>query len=382
MAGIWSRLFRGPVTETRSSFQVFGENSLQAGIPVNAALAENLATVCACVGAVSSGLASLPAYVYRRDGASRVEAPTHPVSRLIRQPNPRQTWPDFIEWLISSALLHGNALAAIEYDGAGRPVALLPVPWNAVQPIMLPSGRLAFDVVTHRTVGGGAGMPRRYLAGEVLHLKDRTDDSWLGRSRISRAAGVMSAAIGLQTYSAALWDNAATPSGIVTLPPNVTRAQKDAIEAYLFARNQGANNAKNVLFVDRDTTWQSVSVSPEDAEVLASRRFSGEELARVFGVPPPIIGDLSHGTFTNSETAGRWFAQFTLAPWARKIEAEFARSVFGDGAAHLEIDLSGLMRGDYAARWTANVAAVQAGILLPNEVRDAEGYNPLPAVVA
>jgi HK97 family phage portal protein len=121
-----------------------------------------------------------------------------------------------------------------------------------------------------------------------------------------------------------------------------------------------------------------ISVSPEDAEVLASRRFTVEELCRLFQVPPPIAGDLSHGTFTNSREAGRWFAQFTLAPWARKIEAEFARSVFGPGSTDcsLEIDLSGLMRGDAEARWQSHKIAVEAGILDPDEVREIEGWNP------
>ena len=78
-----------------------------------------------------------------------------------------------------------------------------------------------------------------------------------------------------------------------------------------------------------------------------------------------------------------WFAQFSLAPWAKKIEAEFSRSVFGSASADcsLEIDLSGLMRGDYPARWAAYAVAVQKGILDPNEVREAEGYNPRPAAV-
>ena len=96
------------------------------------------------------------------------------------------------------------------------------------------------------------------------------------------------------------------------------------------------------------------------------------------------MGDLSHGTFTNSETAGRWFAQFTLAPWAKRIEAAFQRDVFADpsGATHMEIDLSGLMRGSYVERWQAQTAAVQAGILTPDEVREQEGFNPLPKTAA
>lgn len=385
MPGLLSRLasaFRPPV-EARASFYApaIGWGPSVAGTRVNTALAENLSTVTAFVNAIASGLASLPARVYRTQGEGRIEIPGHPVSRLLRQPNPRQTWPDFLEWLLGSALLHGNALAAIEIDGANRPVALLPIPWPAVSVVVLPSGRLAFDVVAYNTPWGGSGAPRRYLDTEVLLLKDRSDDGWLGRSRISRAPDVIGAANGLQTYSTAIWDNAATPSGLVTLPPNVTPDDKRAIEAYVTGKVAGASKAKGVLFVDPSTTWTSISVSPEDAEVLASRRFSGEEIARLFGVPPPIIGDLSHGTFTNSETAGRWFAQFTLAPWARKIEAEFQRSVFADptGATHIEIDLAGLMRGSYVERWTANVAAVTAGILTANEVRETEGYNPMPA---
>src|SRR4029077_4419681 len=148
---------------------------------------------------------------------------------------------------------------------------------------------------------------------------------------------------------------------------NITPEGLRRAESFFEGRYAGAENAKRIFWGDKDTTFTPISVSPEDAEVLASRRFSGEEIARLFNVPPPIIGDLSHGTFTNSETAGRWFAQFTLSPWANKLEAEFSRSVFADpsGTTHMEIDLSGIMRGDYAARWTANVAAVQAGILLP-----------------
>jgi HK97 family phage portal protein len=379
---MFGRLFRRKPTETRAGFYApaIGWGPSVAGTRVNTALAENLSTVTACVNAISSGLASLPARVYRTQGDGRVELPGHPVARLIHAPNPRQTWPDFLEWLVGSTLLNGNGLAAVETDGAGRPVAVLPIPWSAVQVVVLPTGRLAFDVVAFNTPWGGNGAPRRYLDSEVLLLKDRSDDGWLGRSRISRAPDVIGAAAGIQTYSTAVWDNAATPSGMLTLPPNITPAGKRNIEQFYTDRMAGAANGKRILFVDKDTTFTPMQISPEDAEVLASRRFSGEEIARLFGVPPPIVGDLTHGTFTNSETAGRWFAQFTLAPWARKIEAEFARSVFADptGATHIEIDLAGLMRGSYVERWQANVAAVQAGILTANEVRETEGYNPLP----
>jgi HK97 family phage portal protein len=379
MSNLITRLFRKPAAEERSFYQP-GWTLSPGGTRINAMAAENLSTVTACVGAISSALASMPARVYRAlpDGG-RAEAPSHPVSRLIQTPNAWQTWPDFIEWLMGQVLLQGNALASIESDGAGRPVALIPIPWNFVSPQILPSGRLAFDVAAYQSPYGGAGLPRRLFADECLFLRDRSDDGWIGRSRISRAPAVLQAATGLQTYSTAVWENAATPSGVMTLPANIKPEGIRRIEAWFQDRFAGAANGKRVVFADAGSTFTPISVSPEDAEVLASRRFSGEEIARLFNVPPPIIGDLSHGTFTNSETAGRWFAMNTLTPWARKIEAEFARVLFASAGAHIEIDLSGLMRGDFAARWAANVAAVNAGILTANEVREAEGYNPHPA---
>lgn len=140
----------------------------------------------------------------------------------------------------------------------------------------------------------------------------------------------------------------------------------------------GSNNAARALILEGGAEWQQISVSPEDAELLASRRFTTEELARLYQVPPPIVGIWDHSSFTNSETAGRWFAQFTLAPWIRKIEAEFARSVFtaaGRETNHIEFDLSGFLRGDPAQRWQGYDVALRNQVLTPNEVRQAEGYN-------
>jgi HK97 family phage portal protein len=111
--------------------------------------------------------------------------------------------------------------------------------------------------------------------------------------------------------------------------------------------------------------------------LLESRKFGIEEICRLFQVPPPLVQDYSHNTFTNSETAGRWFAQFTLAPWARKLEAEFARSLFpANSGLELEFDLSGFLRGDPKTRWDAHKIAIETGVLDADEVRHVEGWNP------
>lgn len=389
--GLWSRLL-GRSVEQRGASLDFGPGwgglaaMSAAGGVVSPRAAENLSTVVACVNAISSGLASLPVRVYRAEDDGRVEAPNHPVSRLLRSPNPRQTWPDFAEFVMSQVLLWGNALAAIERDGAGRPTALVPIPWAWVAVQVLPSGRLAYDVVMTAAPYGGPALSRRYLEGEVLHLRDRSDDGIVGRSRISRAPDVIAAATGVQTHSSAVWQNGAAPSGLVTTAV-VGQGQpaKDEFrrfKAQFTSNNVGAHNAGRVIFGDAETKFTPMSLSPEDSEVLASRQFSVYELCRLFNVPPPIVQSYEFNSFTNAAQASTWFAQNSLAPWARKLEAEFSRSVFTDPAYHIEIDLSGLVRGDYATRWTANVAAVGAKILTADEVREAEGYGPLADAAA
>ncbi len=360
----------------------FAAGPTAAGHLVTARIAENLSTVLACVGAVSSVTASLPAYCYRRDGKGRVEVPEHPVSRLLRRPNATQTWPDWVEWTLAQVLLQGNALSIIDYDGAGRPIALRPVPWGNVMPVLLANGALAYDVVAFQAPWGGIGKSTRYLAGEVFHLRDRSDDGLLGRSRLSRAPEVLGNALGLQEWTGAMWRNAATPSGALRFPGRVADDQLKALRGRLSQDMTGTHNARKFLLLTDGAEWQSISMSPEDAEVLASRRFSVEELCRLYQVPPPIVQDYTHNTFTNAQQAALWFAQFTLGPWVRKIEAEFSRSVFTDPAMMLEIDLSGLMRGDYSARWAAHAIAVQNDILDRNEVREIEGWNPRAETVA
>jgi HK97 family phage portal protein len=349
-----------------------------AGYIVNSQLTENLSAAVACVNVMASAIASLPPYVFRHTPAGRMNDAAHPVARLLRRPNERQTWSDFIEMTMAEVLLRGNALAIIESDGAGRPVALHPVPWSFVQPQLLPSGRLAFDVVQMSNQWGGTGRPRRVFADECFHLKDRSDDGYIGRSRISRAPDVIGNAAGLQEWSGSMWRNQATPSGAIMLEAALQQPQLDRLRAQFDQGFTGAGNARRVMILDNKAKWQALSVSPEDAEVLASRKFSVEELCRLFGVPPPLVQDYSRNTFTNAATAGLWFAQFTLAPWCKKIEAEFQRSVFGSSSADrcLEIDLSALTRGDFAARWASYDLAVRNGILTPDEIREAEGYNP------
>lgn len=345
--------------------------------------AENLATVQACVSVVAGTIASLPAYLYRRAPKGRMEDASHPIAQLIANgANSRQSWPDFVEWLSASTMLAGNALAEIRRDAAGTVLELIPIPWHAVNVMELPSGRIAYDVAETTKWPGTAGRIRRLFEDEVLHVRDRTDDGLIGRSRLSRTARTIKSAINLNDHAAALFENGVYPSGALLMDGKITPEQRQHLRSTIEQTFQGPKKAARFLILDQGVKWEGISISPEDAELLESRKFAVEELCRVFNVPPPLVQDYSRNTFTNAATAGRWFAQFTLSPLIRKIEAAFARQVIGAAdrsSAFLEIDMSGLLRGDYEARWQAHKIAVDAGILTPDEIRETEGWNPLPA---
>ena len=218
---------------------------------------------------------------------------------------------------------------------------------------------------------------RRYLEGEVLHLRDRTDDGKIGRSRLSRAAETVAGVSAANTHAAMFLSNGASPSGVIEYPGALTTEQRTNLRQTYEQAFTGPTKAGRTLILDGGMAWKAAQISPEDAELLETRKCGVIELCRLFQVPPPIVQAYENNTFTNAAQAGLWFATFCLAPWARKIEAEFARSAFpANGPYELELDLSGFLRGDPETRWNAHKIALETGVLDANEVRQIEGWNP------
>lgn len=348
--------------------------SVEAHEAATPATVENLAVALACVNVIASNISAFPLLIYRRDGAARVEVTDHPFTRVMRQgPNPYQTWGALIESAVASVELHGNALIEVVRNDTVTGLRFLPWGWVTVE--LLPSGRLAYDIWEPTLPGSGA-TKRRRLAHDVIHLKDRSDDGLIGRSRLSRARDVFLTAGSQQTFARTFLERGAQPSGVISSDSSITMEQRDSLRQSLNEDYVGARKAGRAMILDGGLKWQAMQVSPEDAELLGSRRFAVEEIARVYGVPPPMIGDLSHGTFTNSREAARWFGQFTLTPRVRRLEAELNRALFGPGSPfEVEFDMSSLLRSDPETRWASHKIAVETGVLDTDEVREIEGYN-------
>jgi len=352
----------------------FGGGEQRFGQTVNAMRAEWLSAVAASIEAISGTLASLPAYVYRSVGDGRQEDPAHPLADLVRNGwNANLTWPDGVQWWAAECLRHGNALAEKITD-AGTVRELRPIPWPAVTAKVLPSGRVVYDGVDPVT-----RTQRRWLDTEVIHLRDRSDDGLIGRPRHERAHPVIAAALALSEFSGNAFRNGAYPSGTIEADGTLTAEQRAALREQFKEMFSGPANVAKAMILPWGFKWKTATAPLRELELIDARRFAIEEAARLYQVPPPIVGDLSHGTFTNSETLIRFFAMSTVTTWCRKIEAEFHRSIFSAETRrthHFELDLSGLLRGDPETRWKSHEIALRNRVLTPNEVRLVEGWNP------
>ena len=345
------------------------------GYPYGGYFQENLASIVSAVTIIARTIASLPPRVYQSVDGGRVEVLDHPVVRLLHRPNSLQGWPDLCEQWIASALLAGNGLLHITDDGRGVPTELRCLPWWLSNPQILRDGRVVFYPAATRLPGWpDASPPRVVSTDDCMWLRDRADNIF-GRSALSRAPMVAQAAMDSATFASSMFANGAKLSGIISHPGQLSKEASDRVGQSWRDTHAGPFATGKVAILEEGAKFEAQSMTLEDAELLASRKFEIEEVARLYNIPLPILNVWDHSTFTNSDTASQWFGQLTLAPWARKIEAEASRVLFNDPSYHLEIDLSALMRGSFVARTQAEIALVRAGILSPDEIREQEGYS-------
>lgn len=347
--------------------------------PVAPHLAESLSSVLGSVELISGSIASLPPTLTIEGDAGQLPAPLTATGwALLRRPNPRQSWPSFWTCMTASMLLQGNAVAWLQRDGRGAVVSLVPIPWPWLLLSIVQGGagpRLVYDLVQATPETMLLGLPRRLLDSDVLHIRNRSDDGGLiGRSVLSRAAGVVREGVELGATAESLFRNGLSLSGFLETGGAVlTEPQRDRFKASL-AEFRGPGNAGKTMLLEGPFKYNPLSVTPADAELLASRAFSVGEVARLFCIPEPLvlIGQRAPGSLDPYLAA---FAILALQPIVNAIETEFAYAVLPPGMC-LQLDLAGLMRGSFSGQVAAFAVATQSGITTPNDARRGLG---LPA---
>ena len=351
-----------------------------AGLRVSADGALQLSAVFACVRIIASQFASLPFTLYRnRPDGGKDRVTDHPIYRLLaRKPNPYQNAFEWREMMAGHLALRGNAYNQIVSDARGNITALMPLHPDRVQILLQTNGDYGYRYTQPN------GSIITYSRGEIWHLRGLSSDGVIGLSPIALARNALGGAMAAQDYGARFFANDATPTGgWIEYPGSFKDKQaREQFRASLQEAQSGINHGKLAVF-EFGMKYHQISVTPEDAQFLETRRFHVTDIARWFGVPPHKIGDLDRATNNNIEQQALEFVQETLGPMAERWEASIeADLLFDDEDLEAEFQFSQLMRGDSQSRATFYNMGIQSGWLTRNEARIAENLNPLPGLDA
>lgn len=353
-----------------------GDMIAESGEAVTEASLLNLSAAWACVNLLAGTIASLPLMVYRTSSnGSRTLAKDHPIYRVLHDsPNADQTAVDFWEFGGACLEVKGNMYARIARVGS-RVVALTPIA------AMVDVYRRKDGAIGYRWTEDGERFD--LTQRDVFHVRGFGGGPLGGLSTLAFGRQVFGLAAATNRAAGATFANGLRPSGVLTLPSVLKPEQRATVEQGLQNKFMGAINAGRPMVLEGGTTWQQLTLNPEDAQMLESRAFSVEEVCRFFGVPPFMVGHTekttSWGTGLEQQVLG--FQKFTLRRRLKRIEQAIEKQLLTpeDRASGIvvEFSLEGLLRGDSAARSSFYASGLSNGWMTINEVRALENLPPV-----
>jgi HK97 family phage portal protein len=344
------------------------------GVTITPQRALALTAVYACVRVLANAVASLPLPVYKRlDPVGKEEAQDHPLYALLHdRPNPEMTSFTFRETLQHHLSIWGNIYAEKEFDGAGRVIALWPLLPDRTRAIRRDNEKLYITTINNQEVA--------LEADRVLHIPGLGFDGLQGYGPITLARQSMGLAAATEEYGARFFGNGSRPGGVLTTKKKMTPEAKANLRDSWERMHSGLSGAQRVAILEEEMAWTPIGIPPEDAQFLETRKFQVVEIARFFGVPPHMIADLERGTFSNIEQQGIEFVTHTVRPLVIRWEHVLNWELFSEtdrGRYYAKFLLTGLMRGDSAARGTYYQTMWNVGALSINDIREFEDLNPV-----
>lgn len=382
-----SRLFRTrdkPVKNSTSgsAFSFFMGGSIS-GKNVNERSAMQMTAVYACVRILSEAVAGLPLHLYRynKDGGKE-KALDHPLYGLLHdEPNPEMTSFVFRETLMTHLLLWGNAYAQIIRNGKGEILALYPLMPNRMQVDRNEKGQLVYTYTRSKDDANAKDCsPVVLRPDDVLHIPGLGFDGLVGYSPIAMAKNAIGMAIACEEFGAKFFANGASPSGVLEHPGILK--DPDKVRNSWNAAYGGSSNAHKVAVLEEGMKYTPISISPNEAQFLETRKFQINEIARIFRVPPHMVGDLDKSSFSNIEQQSLEFVKYTLDPWVIRWEQSLSRALFSNDEKRtffFKFNVEGLLRGDYQSRMNGYAVGRQNGWMSANDIRELENLDRIPA---
>ena len=384
--GIFSGLFKSrdkPQNSTAGSSYTFFMGGSTAGKHVNERSAMQMTAVYSCVRILAEAVAGLPLHLYRyTESGGKEKAIDHPLYLLLHdEPNPEMSSFVFRETLMTHLLLWGNAYAQIIRNGKNEVIALYPLMPNKMEVDRDEYGQLYYKYQRSNdeapTMEGSSVILKPC---DVLHIPGLGFDGLVGYSPIAMAKNAIGMAIACEEYGAKFFANGAQPGGVLEHPGTIKDPQR--VRESWQSTFGGSGNANKIAVLEEGMKYTPISMSPEQAQFLETRKFQINEIARIFRVPPHMVGDLEKSSFSNIEQQSLEFVKYTLDPWVIRWEQAIMRSLLTPEEKktyYAKFNLDGLLRGDYQSRMNGYAIGRQNGWMSANDIRELENLDRIPA---
>jgi HK97 family phage portal protein len=348
----------------------WGDFAAAAGVTVNVDTAMGVPAIWAAVNFIGGTLAGLPLHVYRKTDAGRERVTEGFGATINTAVNDEMSSFEWRKYMFEQVLTGGRSITYIERDGSGNVRNLHPID---------PNGVLVERKVTSQ------GFPaksyrynqRIFKARDIIDLTFMVKANQLDpRGPIATNKDAIGMAIAASQYGAKAFQSGGIPPAVLQGPFQSGAAASRASEDVAAATAKLAKEGRPIMALPLGHELKSVGFSPEQMQLIELQRFSIEQIARIYSLPPIFLQDLTRSTFTNSEQQDLHFVKHTLKRWIEQAEQEMNLKLFGRGSdQYVEFNVDGLLRGDFKTRMEAHATSIQNGIRTPNEVRDLENMS-------
>jgi len=384
--GLFKGIFRSrdkPKNRTAGSGYTFYMGGTSSGKAVTERSAMQMTAVYSCVRILAEAIAGLPLHVYRyTKSGGKEKAIDHPLYRLLHdEPNPEMSSFVFRETLMTHLLLWGNAYAQIIRNGKNEVIALYPLMPNKMTVDRDEKGQLYYSYQrSNDEAPTMKGSTVTLKPTDVLHIPGLGFDGLVGYSPIAMAKNSIGMAIACEEYGAKFFANGASPGGVLEHPGTIKDPAR--VRESWQSTFGGSGNANKIAVLEEGMKYTPIGISPEQAQFLETRKFQINEIARIFRVPPHMVGDLEKSSFSNIEQQSLEFVKYTLDPWVIRWEQSIMRSLLNEdekGSLFAKFNVEGLLRGDYQSRMNGYAIGRQNGWMSANDIRELEDLDLIPA---
>jgi HK97 family phage portal protein len=359
-----------PLSDVGAWRSLMGEWHNVAGVNVTYETALEVPAIWCAVNFIAGTIASLPLQVFKKGEKGRESADSDPLYGILHDaPNDELTSFMWRKGMMVSVLLRGRYVAFIERNKAGRVMNIWPLDVDKVT-VERKDGRKLY----HYSDGT---LKTTYKANEVIDLTFMLKPDGVGHvDPISKLKGAVGLALALDEYARKFFANGGVPPlalyGSVPSPAAASRAATDVNQAI---RDANAER-RNILIMPAGHELKAIGIDPQKSQMTEARRFQIEEVARVFGLPPVFLQDLTHGTFSNTEQQDLHLVKHLVGQWVKAIEQELNLKLFSarNRTKFAEMNVDGLLRGDFKSRMEGHAKAIQNAINTPDEVRAMENW--------